>query len=358
MPLVSSNAGVNPMHPWRDLADLGAIPHDLTDASAVELVDSAGQPLGTGIFDRRDPLAVWRRFSHMEGAVFNEDYVAASMIEAFERRADEACQRLISSDADFLPGLVVELYQEVVLVRLETAAFAAMQAVVLEVLRETLNPAEIVWVDAHGVRTESGNNLKPRWIEIDELSYRVDLLQPEKSGFPLVLREQHALFGSLCGERKVLDLFAHSGAFALQAMQHGATESVAVHPDAAYSKAVGANAQRNGHRVEGVCAEVLAFLAEQAPGSFDAVAIDLPGRGEEAVLKSVFDRIAGGAVMAAYLPLQVGEMRQLDAMVGEAAAAAGREARVFARTTQPFDFPSLLNFPESQIIEGLILEVL
>jgi 23S rRNA (cytosine1962-C5)-methyltransferase len=363
MKLVTQTDASARAHPWRHREGLTDIPDALVDGTAVDRVDLVGSSLGAGIFDRRDPVALWRRFSHLEGACLDEDYVAGAILEAIERRAPEACQRLVSSDADFLPGLTVELFQDVATVGLHSPAMRAMEAVVVEVLREALDPVDLVLCAGEGAapRTASGNGLKPRWVEVDGLAYRVDLLRPERPGFPLALREQHALFGSLCEGRQVLDLYAHSGGFSVQAMRHGATAARALHPDAAFSKAVGANAQRNGVRVETSSGCATEFLANLLPGSFDAVVIDLPEMtaGDIArVLEAAFDGLSSGGVLAAYSARQHGNAVDLFSRVAAAATATGREARVFTRTTQPFDFPVLLSFPESQIIEGVILEVL
>src|SRR5690606_11437228 len=100
-------AGVLRGHPWAQAADL-EIDSAVADGTAVDLVGPDGRAFGSGIFDRRDPSAAWRRFSWAEGTAFDADYIATAIQEAFARRADEPCRRLVSSDADYLPGLIVE----------------------------------------------------------------------------------------------------------------------------------------------------------------------------------------------------------------------------------------------------------
>lgn len=357
--LIENPSLVSPAHPWRNLDQLTGIPDGLKDGCAVSLFDASGGVRGTGIFDRTDRYAVWRRFSYQEEAAFDESYLAESIAEALDRRSEESCQRLVSSDADFVPGLVVDVFQEVVLVSLETLAMQRHEALVLELLREAINPAEVVICNPDGRRTGSGNNLRPRWIEVDGLHYRIDLLQPEHPGFSLALREQHALFGSLCVGRRVLDLGSRSGAFAIQAMRNGAEKAMAVHSDPVWSKAVGANAQRNGYRVEAECGELLPILSQQMPGRLNAIVIECPVAPTfslRALLQAAFGMIANRGLLCVYMPQSPEKTVDLAGLLREAAA--GREARIFAKVTQPFDFPQMLHFPESRVMSGFVLEVL
>lgn len=344
------------MHPWRSLAALAGA--DGVEAwQSADLLSPEGVFLGAGVFDRSDARAAWRRFSLAEGACFDERYLTAALLESIERRSEESCQCLVASDADFIPGLLLERYEDRLLLRLETAAVRAYAGVIVDFLMEALAPAEIVVADAQGRRTVSGQPLKPRWIEIDGLFYRVDLLVSGQAPFPLILREQQALVGSLCEGRRVLELFADSGAFSIQAMAQGAVAAVALQADETARKVIGANAQRNGHRVEAVGTDPAVYLEAAGPDAFDAIILDLRTVGPEALpglLRQAFAQIAESGLVAVYAERGSG----MDRTAAAAAAAAGREARVFARTSQPFDYPVLLNFPESQLVEGLVLEVL
>lgn len=348
-------------HPWVDLSHFPDAAPGLADGQFVSLVDSTGNSLGSGLFSRSNPGRAWRRYSLTEGVSFDEGYVVSALIEAIERRGDELCQRLVSSDADYLPGLVVELYGDVILVSLETEAIRAHSEVIIDVLTEAVNPAEIVIEDGEGPRTVSGQGLKGRWVEVDELFYRIDLLNTEKPRFFLDQREQHSLVGSLCEGRVVLDLFSHGGAFALQAMRAGAERAVAVDSEGNYIKAIGANAQRNELLVEAVLTDAGDYLSRAEAGSFDAIILDPPSEYFAArdrvleLLRMAFPSLPEGGLLATYC--RDASAANFEALVAQAANEAGREARIFARTSQPFDFPMLLNFPESQVVRGLILQV-
>ena len=348
-------------HPW---VARSALAGESPDAACVAtLLEAAGQSLGSGLYDPRDPVAAWRRFSHAEGVAFDGGYLATAIHEALARRSDDSCQRLVSSDADYLPGLEVEFYDGILAVRSSHAVIDAVMDEIVACLQEACEPKEIVFLKEGGASTQSGQNLKARWIEVDGLSYRLDLLHPEKPGFFLDQREQHALVGSLCEGRTVLDGYAHSGAFALQAARAGAEHVVAVDTSEACIKAIGAGAQKNGCFVETIEADVAAFLAERKVGELDAIILDPPQRESfdaaavEALHADAFRCLPDGGLLATYCRSAATSAATFEASIARAATAAGREARIFARTAQPFDFPVLLNLPESRYLKGLILQV-
>lgn len=356
------SAGRAPGHPWVDLSRLSDLPDSLTDGQSLGLVDTRGQFLGCGVLDIGEGRSLWRCYSHAEDVAFDESYVVSALVESLERRGDESCQRLVSSDADYLPGLIVELFGDLVRIGLETSAVCAHGTAIAEMIKEVVAPVEIIIDKVDGPRTHSGQGLKRRWIEVDELFYRIDFLNIQKPRFYPDQREQHPLVGSLCEGRAVLDLFSHSGAFAMQAARAGAERVVAVDLKEDYTKAIGANAQRNELKVEAVAADALAYLRETKVGEFDAIVLDPPVeyfKEEEMVEKLHHMAFAGlppGGLLATYC--RDVTLSDFERLVGRVAARVGREVRIFARTSQPFDFPMLLNFPESQMLRGLILQVL
>jgi 23S rRNA (cytosine1962-C5)-methyltransferase len=293
---------------------------------------------------------------------FDEVYLVTAVADAIERRGDEACQRLVSSDADYLPGLIVELFGDVVWLGLKTPAMRAHADLIAGLVNEIVSPVDLVLDEGEGPRTFSGQGLKGRWVEMDEIFYRIDLINAEKPRFYLDQREQHSLVGSLCQGRAVLDLFSHNGAFAMQAMRCGAECAVAVDTEANYVKAIGANAQRNELQIETVVSDALGYLGEAEAGEFDAIVLDPPETYFELenlsaeLHRKAFASLPPGGLLATYC--RDVSLADFESLVAKAAAETGREARIFARTSQPFDFPMLLNYPESQTLRGLILQVL
>lgn len=362
---------IQPGHPWVTSSELSApLP---VEPGVVTLLDIDGESMGSGLFDPKDPIAIWRRFSMAGGIDFDAAYLITAIHDALGRRSDEHCQRLIATDADYLPGLEVDLYEDILTITSTHAVVDAAMDDIVACLQEACLPKEIVFLNEDprrtalglesSLRTLSGQNLKARWIEVDGIAYRLDLLKADKPRIYLDQREQHALVGSLCEGRCVLDGFAHSGAFALQAARAGAEHVVAVDTSAACLKAIGAQAQKNGCFAETIEADVVAFLKERAVGDLDAIILDPPQVGRidapavEALHRSAFSCLPEGGLLATYCRSTETSVAEFEDCVARAAAAAGREARIFTRTAQPFDFPVLINLPESHFLKGLILQV-
>ena len=126
---------------------------------------------------------------------------------------------------------------------------------------------------------------------------------------------------------------------------------------------IGALAQKNNCFVETIQADISAFLNERKVGELDAIILDPPQSeafdtaNVEALHTSAFNCLPAGGLLATYCRSTTTSAADFEDAVARAALAAGREARIFARTAQPFDFPVLLNFPESRHLKGLILQV-
>lgn len=359
--------------PWVALDSLALHDCDLPDGSACELIDAHGHSFGAGILDRRDPQAAWRRFSWDPKAQFDLDYLVETMEAAVERRPEELCLRLVHSDADYLPGLTIDLYKDILLVSTNNAATDLHLPAILEILQEGYQPRDIVVRNENPIRmafsleayikTHGEHPIKGFWIGVDDINYRVDPASPEKPLFPLEQREQQSLVGSLCVGRRILETYSAAGAFALQALRQGATEATALHPESACVKTIGANAQRNSLTVNAQVADPAIYMAEASAGAFEAIVLDPPadlGGGREQLAKlqaDAFRILPEGGLLATYCRQSDLSADAFEAMVAEAAASMGREARLFARTAQPFDHPVLLNLPASRKICGLILQV-
>jgi 23S rRNA (cytosine1962-C5)-methyltransferase len=354
---------------WFTEAELDLQRCEIEDGKACALSDPEGRALGVGILDRRDPQSIWRRFSWDSEASFNLDYLVETMEAAVGRRPEESCQRLIHSDADYLPGLIVDCYGDILMVRTETAATQLHLEAILEILHEGYQPREIVVRNenpgraAFGltpeIRTLSGNPLKGFWIEIDDLQYRLDPTNPEKPLFPLAQREQHSLVGSLCGNRTVLQVLGESGAFALQALRQEAKAATVLQPNPETLKTIRANSQKNNLPLGSSETDLLAFLKQAEAGSYDAIILNLTDQVEylESFQAEAFRILPSGGLLASYTQGSGIHSPTFENVVARASAEAGREARIFANTRQPFDFPVLLNCPASSTHCGIILQV-
>jgi 23S rRNA (cytosine1962-C5)-methyltransferase len=365
-------------HPWVYINELDAIPEDLADGSGVNLFDARGRSLGSGILNRHSQIA-WRRYSRQTGIAFSAEYLSKAIAAAIERRAEETVRRLIWSDADHLPGLVVDQFEDVLVVQALTLAVEQQEAAIIECLRKQLQPTEILFRNDAPVRkleglelevkTLSGKPLAPRDYEIDSLSYELDLANAQKTGFYLDQREQHILVASLSEGRRVLDGFCNQGAFGLQALNAGAESALSIDASATCCAAARQNAERNELPLEVLEANLFDYMKTLERGAFDCIILDPPSfarnkqsvpgalRGYKELNLRALQCLPPGGILATYSCSQHIDAATFEATLVNAAADAQRELRLFARTSQPFDHPILLNFPESNYLKGLIIQV-
>src|SRR5262247_1820709 len=159
-------------HPWVFANELREPVPEALAGLACELRDARGHLLGSGIANPRSGIA-WRRFSR-EARDFDAAFLREAIARSVARRAPEPVRRLVGSEADELPGLVIDQYEDLLVAQVATLALDRRAAELGEILGELLAPGEIVWRnDAParrreglplGVATRSGKLAEPRFV--------------------------------------------------------------------------------------------------------------------------------------------------------------------------------------------------
>ena len=283
--------------PWIYDNEAASIQGDPADGDIVAVTDSRGRFLCKGFINRKSKLLV-RVMSRDEGAVIDRDFLAARVRSAWEyrkRTVDTSCCRLLFGEADFLPGLVVDKFSDVLVVQSLALGIDRMKATILELVTETL-AADGVTIrgiyersDAP-VRAREGLPLVRGFIgppfdtkvEIREngVRYLVDVAEGQKTGFFLDQKYNRKAIWPLCRGAKVLDCFTHTGSFALNAALAGASGVLAVDASELAIAQARENAALNGleDRVRFACADVFEFLPAliRKGERFDVVILDPP----------------------------------------------------------------------------------
>jgi len=372
-------------HPWVFAGELREpIPRDAHGKAAI-LRDARGRTLGAGLCSTRSAIA-WRRYSPEAqpfGKVFIESALAAAHAHRESAGATGPVRRLVWSEADHLPGLVVDQYGSALVVQSLTAGIESELKEICAALQARFRPEEIILRnDAPARRHEdlpleaktlSGHPYPARWLKIDGLDYFVDLLGAQKTGFYLDQRAQHVHVAQWAKGKRVLDGCCNQGAFALQCAQAGAASVLGVDSSAASITQSEQNTARNG------LAEIAKFetanlfdwftARRDERNLFDLIILDPPSfapkrgalsgamRGYKELNLRALHLLAPGGILATYCcSHNVGTSTFLDT-VAEAANDAHRDARLREVTSQPPDHPILLSCPETHYLKGAILEV-
>ena len=294
---------------------------------------------------------------------------------------DRPFYRLIHSEADNLPGLVIDRYGDVLCLQVNSAGMELLTPVLIEALNTVLSPRAIVLKNDAPVRTLEGLQLYDKVIqgeiteaiEIKEngLTYFADLVQGQKTGWFFDQRENRAFMASLAKGRSALDVYSYGGGFALAMAAGGATRVVAVDRSAEALDLAAQAAKANNLDIATVRAEAYAELArlDAAQEKFGIVVIDPP-----AFVKSKKDLAAGSkgyrklARLAAPLVEPGGFLfaascshhMPADAFFEETVLGvlqAGRTGRVIRTSGAGSDHPLHPLLPESTYLKALVMQV-
>lgn len=366
-------------HPWvfaNEIAD-GFLLGKPFDGQGIELRDASGRSLGMGLYNSRSQI-IWRRYSRGLDA-FDALWLRERIQASISRRNDTRFCRLVWSEADGLPGLVIDRFDDVLVVQLLTFGMDRQATVIGEALQEFLAPREILFRnDAPSralegldlkVTTHSGKPVAADWFTIDGIEYRLDLQAGQKTGFYLDQRAQHPLVASYASGRRVLDGCCNQGAFALHCARSGAASVLGIDSAKPAIEAALENAARNALEAEFLHANLFDWFNANRAARFDLIVLDPPSfarnrrvvegalRGYKELNLRAFQQLETGGILATYCCSQHVDAATFESIVAEAAGDAGREPRLLHRTEAPADHPVLLTMPESRYLKGLILEV-
>ncbi len=366
-------------HPWVFAGEVERPPQDAADGHAADLVDPRGRSLGSGIYNSRSKI-VWRRFARDNGAAWDEEAVCGRIDAAVARRDPSArfC-RLVWSEADDLPGLVVDRYDDVLVLQALTLGVDRLLAEIVGCLRALPDVTEVILRNdapvrrqeglARAVSTVSGAAVPPRWFTVEGIEYRLDLTGGQKTGFYLDQREQHPAVGAMAAGRRVLDAFCHQGGFALHCAKAGAASVLALDSSAEAVEAARANAARNGLTITAEVANVFDYFTShrEARGLFDLIILDPPPfararsaldgalRGYKELNLRALRLLSPGGILATYTCSQPVDRTLFRSVLADAARDARRSATILAEPRQPADHPVRLDFPESEYLRGYLL---
>jgi 23S rRNA (cytosine1962-C5)-methyltransferase len=376
----NANARILTGHPWVFANEVEALLPAGHDGEVVECRDRKGRFIGSGIYNSRSQI-VFRRLSR-DHVALDEAYLRAALERAIARRAPGNARRLVWSESDDLPGVVVDQFGDALVVQIQTLAMEKRAGLIGDLLHALLSPAEIIFRNDAPIRrlegltqethTRSGAAWEPRWLAIDGFEYWLDLQTAQKTGFYLDQRAQHAAVAKYCVGKRVLDAFCNQGPFALHAARAGAAEVLGLDSAEEAIAAAKRNAGRNGVQATFAVANVFDWFndpARETEALWDVIVLDPPPfaksksalegalRGYKEINLRAIQRLAPGGVLATYTCSHHMHDEQLRGVLAEAAADTRRRVQVLEWCHQPADHPVLATMPESEYLRGYIVRV-
>ncbi len=375
-------------HPWVMSGAIARVPGEPAPGELVRVVSAGGVVLGTGDWSPASAIRVRLIATGKEAP--EVDWLERRIAAAIARRAahpllrDCDALRLVNSEGDGLPGLVVDRYADALVVKFTSVGMEQRRAPIAELL-ERLCGAACAYerADATAARREGfaphqgllfGSAPAAR-IAIAEGTrrYQVDIVNGQKTGFYLDQRDSRELVQRLAAGRRVIDLFAYTGGFSAAAARGGAASITAVDSSPAALELAALHVAENvpagaaAPRFEAVRADAFEY-ARQGSSEFDLAIVDPPplarskadlqraSRAYKDVLLAVFRRAAPGAFVLGFsCSHQVGPDLFRKIAFG-AALDAGRGVRVIGQLSAPADHPVSIYHPEGEYLTGLVLE--
>jgi 23S rRNA (cytosine1962-C5)-methyltransferase len=369
-------------HPWIYRSDV--IERPAGDAGAVRVSDQRGKPIGIALWSPHSEISL-RLLDHDPDATIDAAWWHAALDRAIRRRRglehDTNAFRLVHGEGDGLPSLVVDRYDQWLVVQLMSAGLEAFRAPIVDALSTLLSPTGILARNDVSLRAKEGlgNDVEllhgtvPDEIEVHEhgVRYLAAPWRGQKTGAFLDQRENRALVGRVARGR-ALDCFSYHGSFALHLAQR-ADNVIALDASAHALTRAEENFRRNGF-TNGEFVEANAFeylkAMERERAQFETIVLDPPAfaktkpalgsalRGyKEINLRAMRLLAPGGLLFTASCSFHLSKPLFLEMLV-EAAADSGRRIVLREIRGQPLDHPELLTVPETGYIKGALLEAL
>jgi 23S rRNA (cytosine1962-C5)-methyltransferase len=367
-------------HPWIYRSDVTQRPR--APAGAVRVMDTRGKALGVALWSPRSEISL-RLLDHNPDAILDPPWwrtrIHRSVVHRESLRSDANAYRLIHGEADALPSLICDRYDQWVVVQLMSAGLEAFRDDIVDAIDEIVRPQGILARNDVPLRRKEGLTTDvellrgdvPRTLEVAEHGVRY-LAAPwdgQKTGAFLDQRENRVLIGARARGR-ALDCFSYHGSFALH-LARNAERVLAIDASGAALERARENASRNGlTNIELLEANAFEFLKERerARERFDTIVLDPPAfaktraslpaaiRGyKEINLRAMRLLASGGLLFTASCSFHLTKQLFL-AMLEDAAADSGRRVVLREIRGQPLDHPEVLTIPETGYIKGALIE--
>ena len=370
-------------HPWIFSGAIERVEGAADDIGVADVFDYKKTWLARGLYNPKSQIRVRLLTSQKEE--IESDFFARRLKRAFSLRermlsASTNAYRVVNGEGDFLPGLIVDRYDDFLVCQFLTAGMASFKDDIVEALNgcgsfkgifersEGRVGGEEGLAPATGVLSGEAP-LENILIEENGYQFLVDVRHGQKTGFFLDQRDNRAFLSKVAQDRTVLNCFSFSGAFSVYAFGGGAKEVVTMDSSLSALQLAEKNLELNGfadRSGEILKGDAFAYLKE-IDRKFDLIVLDPPSLAHK---RTDVDAAAGG-----YKFLNLHALKHLNSggmlltfscsqhlsidlfqkVVFGAAVDAGRKVAVVKRLSQPLDHPFSLHHPEGEYLKGLAL---
>lgn len=379
--IIAPRARIFHGHEWIYAADIKKSFGNPQPGDVVSLKDFRDRPLGSAIYNPLSQI-VARRFSRRKQDL-DADFFRRRIAQAIEYRerggVDTSLCRLVWSESDGIPGLIVDRYGDHLSVQTLTLAMDLRREIIREALIELLNPKSIVLRNDSpsrkaeglepGIDMLHGSRPQPFTVTANGLTFEIDLVDGQKTGLYLDQLQSHAEVAELSKGLRVLDCFSNQGGFALACARAGAAKVTAVDVSASACAAARRNAELNGLELEVIEHNVFDFLKHAQP-EYDLIILDPPSftrnkktlsdamRGYKEIHLRAIKLLDKGGLMSTFCCSHHASREMFLANLAEASVDAKKSLRLVREHGQRADHPILVTIPETGYLKGFTVETI
>ncbi len=376
-------------HPWLFSGAIETVKGKPANGDIVRLLNDKGDFMAYGFYNDQSRVAL-RLLEWDQNVAIDEDWFRKKVALAVSSRSNilgdknDTC-RLIFSEADYLPGLIVDKYADYLAVQVLTAGIEKMLPVIIDELQRLLNPEGIFDKSDASSRAHEGLQTINKVLagkhptEIvkvleNNINYGINIAEGQKSGFYCDQRDNRHIVALHAKGKKVLDCFSYTGGFTLNCLQNGAESVTSVDSSALAIETLRTHIQLNGFNASQTTAiqsdvnKQLRLLREQGE-KFDLVILDPPkyapsrsslnkaSRAYKDLNRMGMLLLSSGGLLATFSCSGAMDIDTFKQVLAWAALDAGKEVQFIYQFCQPEDHPVRASFPEGEYLKGLLCRV-
>lgn len=379
---------VRRFHPWIFSGAIESGPEGLQAGDIVTVTDSNDEIVGTGFCEAGNIAVKLLSFENTKiGAMFWQQRLNAAFetrkVLGFVDNQHTNCYRLIHSEGDGLPGLIIDIYGKTAVIQAQTEGMAlnikaialALEAIPdlkLEAIYNKSSEAmQRMGKDAVDDGYLLGGKCEDFVLENDS-KFLVDWEEGQKTGFFLDQRCNRDLVRRLAKDRTVLNTFCYTGGFSVTALQGGARQVVSVDSSKKAIAVCEKNIELNGFSTganPSIDEDAKLYLQNMPENQFDMIILDPPAfaknhkslhrglLGYKFINKEAIKKIKDGGLLFTFSCSQAVDKAQFQSIVMAAAIETGRKVRILHQLSQPEDHPINIYHPEGAYLKGLVLQI-
>ncbi len=382
--IVKPRARVLHGHDWIFSSEVLKVYGKPADGDVISLRDGKDHLIGSAIYNSRSQI-VARRFSRRKQDL-DLDFFKRRIAQAAEYRVrrgiDPSLCRVVWSESDGLPGLIIDRYEDCFVMQTLTLAMDTRRELIADAVADLFGNIPIIERNDAPVRKAEGLELRTAVlrgdlpdqlnISMEGVNFELDLLYGQKTGFYLDQKRNYGTVAQLARHRRVLDCFTNQGAFALICARAGASDVTGVEENSRNIADAKGNAARNDLKVTWIEQDVFQFLraAEKSGTQYDLIILDPPSftktrsglrdalRGYRELHMRAFKLLSKEGLLATFSCSHHVSDEAFSQTISDALVDARRSARRLRRFAQADDHPIVPTIPETEYLKGFLLEMM